>query len=234
MNSARPSLCLFGNETIVHPAVAAFLFYETVFNTHCAGSEEPISRTVTPIEEKLPIVPNYLQNPPFPYYEVNPDKALCVSNGSQRRAASECHGHSQDTKLVAKMEALAVAHSECGSSVSTFEKLPNKEIHDQEANSPSSFSSSPFVVKVCVGGSGDSDFVEVEVPSMTYPALLMACCEELDIPTSDVVKIRKLPNVWVRKDRDVQRMREGQELEIILKSGADGGDGGGVKTDSPR
>jgi len=39
----------------------------------------------------------------------------------------------------------------------------------------------------------------------------------LDIPTSDVVKIRKLPNVWVRKDQDVQRMREGQELEIILK-----------------
>jgi len=58
---------------------------------------------------------------------------------------------------------------------------------------------------------------------MTYPTLLRACCEELEISVSDVVKIRKLPNVWVRKDRDVQRMREGQELEIILKNDRIGG-----------
>ena len=59
--------------------------------------------------------------------------------------------------------------------------------------------------------------MEVEVPSATYSALLKACCEELEVQTSDVVKIRKLPNVWVRKDRDVQRMKEGQELEVVLK-----------------
>ena len=34
----------------------------------------------------------------------------------------------------------------------------------------------------------------------------------------EIAKIRKLPNVWVRKDKDVQRMKEGQELEIIVKS----------------
>ena len=59
--------------------------------------------------------------------------------------------------------------------------------------------------------------MEVEVPSATYHSLLKACCEELEVQTSDVVKIRKLPNVWVRKDRDVQRMKEGQELEVVLK-----------------
>ena len=68
--------------------------------------------------------------------------------------------------------------------------------------------------------------MEVEVPSPTYPALLKACCEELEVQTSDVVKIRKLPNVWVRKDRDVQRMKEGQELEVVLKM--EGGGGGGT------
>ena len=92
-------------------------------------------------------------------------------------------------------------------------------------HSPSPASSSPpLLVKVRVVGSGESDFVEVEVPSATYPALLKACCEELEVQTTDVVKIRKLPNVWVRKDRDVQRMKEGQELEVVLKM--EGGGGG--------
>ena len=60
--------------------------------------------------------------------------------------------------------------------------------------------------------------MEVEVGPVTYLALLTACCEELEVAAVDVAKIRKLPNVLVRKDRDVQRMRDGQELEIVLKS----------------
>ena len=67
-------------------------------------------------------------------------------------------------------------------------------------------------------GSGESDFVEVEVPALTYSALLRACCEELDLSSTEVAKIRKLPNVLIRKDKDVQRMKEGQELEVVLKT----------------
>ena len=69
-----------------------------------------------------------------------------------------------------------------------------------------------------MSGSKDDDFVEVEVSSPTYQALLRACCEELEIGISDVLKLRKLPNVWVRKDRDVQRIRPGQELEVVLRT----------------
>ena len=68
-----------------------------------------------------------------------------------------------------------------------------------------------------MAGSSDSDFVELEFCSPSYQALLRACCEELELQPSDVLKIRKLPNVWVRKDRDVQRMREGQELEVVVR-----------------
>ena len=60
--------------------------------------------------------------------------------------------------------------------------------------------------------------MEVEVHPLTYSALLTACCEELEVPSSDIVKIRKLPNVLVRKDRDIQRMTDGQELEVLLKT----------------
>ena len=76
---------------------------------------------------------------------------------------------------------------------------------------------SPLLLKVRVSGSGESDFVEVEVAPPTYPALVSACCEELELSPSDVAKIRKLPSVLVRKDRDVQRMADGQELEVVLK-----------------
>ena len=67
-------------------------------------------------------------------------------------------------------------------------------------------------------GSGECDFVEVEVGPLTYPALMTACCEELELATSDVAKIRKLPNILIRKDKDVQRMKDGQELELVLKN----------------
>ena len=73
-----------------------------------------------------------------------------------------------------------------------------------------------MLVKVRISESGDEDFVEVEVPSLTYQSLLKAICDELEIALSDVAKIRKLPNILVRKDKDVQRLREGQELEVIL------------------
>ena len=73
-------------------------------------------------------------------------------------------------------------------------------------------------MKVRVCGSGECDFVEVEVTPLTYPALMTACCEELELATSDVAKIRKLPNVLIRKDKDVQRMKDGQELELVLKN----------------
>lgn len=75
-------------------------------------------------------------------------------------------------------------------------------------------------MKVRVSGSGESDFVEVEVPSLSYSSLLKSCSEELEVATHEIAKIRKLPNVWVRKDKDVQRMKEGQELEVIIKSGS--------------
>ena len=60
--------------------------------------------------------------------------------------------------------------------------------------------------------------MEVRTPS--YEALLRACAEEIEADVSQVAKIRKLPNVLVRRDRDVQRLKEGQELEIVLKDGS--------------
>ena len=53
---------------------------------------------------------------------------------------------------------------------------------------------------------------------MTYLNLLKCCCEELEVPLQEVLKLRKLPNVLVRKDKDVSRLGHGQELEMVLRS----------------
>jgi hypothetical protein len=75
----------------------------------------------------------------------------------------------------------------------------------------------PFLVKLRISGSGESDFYEVELPSLSYDALLKACAEEIEVEVSQIAKVRKLPNILVRRDRDVQRLKEGQELELVLK-----------------
>jgi hypothetical protein len=72
-----------------------------------------------------------------------------------------------------------------------------------------------LVLKLRIHGSEESDFIEVELSSLTYQALLEACAEELEVGVSDITKIRKLPNILVRKDRDVQRLSNGQELEVV-------------------
>lgn len=97
--------------------------------------------------------------------------------------------------------------------------LPQPTVAPQVSPSPGP-SGGPMLVKLRVADSGECDFVEVEVEHLSFQGLLKACCEELEVQPSDILKIRKLPNIWVRKDRDIQRMRDGQELEVVLTSHA--------------
>ena len=79
-----------------------------------------------------------------------------------------------------------------------------------------------FTIKVRIADSGETDFVEVDVHTHSYIDLVRSICEELEISPDDVSKIRKLPNVLIRKDRDVGRLENGQELELVLKGGGGG------------
>ena len=53
---------------------------------------------------------------------------------------------------------------------------------------------------------------------MTYPNLIKICCDELEINTTQIVKLRKLPNTRIRRDKDVQRLENFQEIEVVLYS----------------
>lgn len=79
-----------------------------------------------------------------------------------------------------------------------------------------------LVLKVRVANSGDPDFIEVELPQaeLTYYTLLRVCCDELGLSASQVVRIRKLPDTMIRKDKDVQRLHNFQEIELVVPSQA--------------
>ncbi|KAJ9580874.1 hypothetical protein L9F63_023948 [Diploptera punctata] len=75
-----------------------------------------------------------------------------------------------------------------------------------------------LVIKVRIANFGDPDFIEVELPKteLTYSRLLRVCCEELGISANQIVRLRKLPDTLVRKDKDVQRFQDFQEIEVVI------------------
>ncbi|KAM4531763.1 ankyrin repeat domain-containing protein 40 [Odontesthes bonariensis] len=83
----------------------------------------------------------------------------------------------------------------------------------------------------------ENDFIEVELDrqELTYRSLLRVCCRELDISAEHVEKIRKLPNTMLRKDKDVARLQDFQELEVVLEKaeGLSLFSGAGGLTDRP-
>ncbi|CAM5155995.1 unnamed protein product [Eretmochelys imbricata] len=64
----------------------------------------------------------------------------------------------------------------------------------------------------------ENDFIEIELDrqELTYKELLRVSCSELGINPEHVEKIRKLPNTVLRKDKDVARLQDFQELELVL------------------
>ncbi|XP_010213939.1 PREDICTED: ankyrin repeat domain-containing protein 40, partial [Tinamus guttatus] len=64
----------------------------------------------------------------------------------------------------------------------------------------------------------ENDFIEIELDrqELTYKELLRVSCCELGVNPEHVEKIRKLPNTVLRKDKDVARLQDFQELELVL------------------
>ncbi|EZA56410.1 hypothetical protein DMN91_009839 [Ooceraea biroi] len=99
--------------------------------------------------------------------------------------------------------------------VATNPSKPRNNVYD-EGRSVTSFHDE-LVLKIRVANSADPDFVEVELPrgELTYQALLYLCCKELELNPHQVQKLRKLPNTKLRRDKDVQRLQNFQEIEVV-------------------
>ncbi|XP_072415088.1 ankyrin repeat domain-containing protein 40 isoform X1 [Chiloscyllium punctatum] len=153
-------------------------------------------------ESTLPFLPNYLANPSFPYVEKRESKSTeAAAAGSLTDRKPSLTSQQQNT--------LATGPP------ATFQPLfftGAYPINEQE-----------LVLKVRVHNPAvrDDDFIEVELDrqELTYQALLRVSCQELCIDPKQVAKIRKLPNTLLRKDKEVARLQNYQELEFVLQKG---------------
>lgn len=77
---------------------------------------------------------------------------------------------------------------------------------------------SEVILKVRVGNAVEKDFIEIDLPkdSLTYNGLVDLMCSELNVSKGIIQKVRKLPDTIVRRDKDVQRLQNYQELELVL------------------
>ncbi|XP_050716848.1 ankyrin repeat domain-containing protein 40-like isoform X4 [Eriocheir sinensis] len=151
-------------------------------------------------EESLPITPNYLSNPPNDYkVQVNPGSAKNLFGKAQTNGIE-----STDT-CSAPLIGKGVPASPAQSSISTSMQdiLPRQKM----------------VLKVRIANSDDPDFIEIDLQKaqINYSYLLTTCCKEMAVNPQMVERIRKLPNTRLRNDKDVQRLTDYTELELVMK-----------------
>jgi len=81
-----------------------------------------------------------------------------------------------------------------------------------------------IILKVRVAGSQDSDYLEMELSrdALNLEYLTVALCEELGVDAALVERVRKMPNTRLRRDREVARLGDYQELEVVIKGTENG------------
>ncbi|XP_078319554.1 ankyrin repeat domain-containing protein 40-like isoform X1 [Crassostrea virginica] len=99
---------------------------------------------------------------------------------------------------------------------SSRENLPSHQ-------EPTLAATEELVIKIRVANSEERDFIEVELDkeSLSFERLLNVCCQELGVQKGHIFKVRKLPNTIIRKDKDVRRLVDFQEIEIVLRNNSD-------------
>ena len=75
-----------------------------------------------------------------------------------------------------------------------------------------------IVLKIRIANAPDPDFIEVDLPKnkLNYNDLILAMCQELDVQPKKVERLRKLPNTKIRRDVEIQRLKDYEELELVL------------------
>ena len=75
------------------------------------------------------------------------------------------------------------------------------------------------VLKARIANHAEQDFIEVELDNSqkTFRALVELLCAELSVDPVAVIKVRKLPNTILRKDKDIARLRDYHEIELVLE-----------------
>ncbi|NXC45165.1 ANR40 protein, partial [Penelope pileata] len=219
---------------------------------------------------ELPIIPNYLANPPFPY--VYNTTSSSVPDPSVNGSISHVEAQGSDCPPLPTVETCTRApprHEDVAPDVgngavqplpggcagprcsraaaqngpvfqASWRSPPSPVGSQQPGAQPGNGSSTgpvptfqpvfftgafplnmqELVLKVRIQNPSlkENDFIEIELDrqELTYKELLRVSCRELGVNPEHVQKIRKLPNTMLRKDKDVARLQDFQELELVL------------------
>ncbi|MBN3273171.1 ANR40 protein, partial [Polyodon spathula] len=157
-------------------------------------------------ETELPIIPNYLANPPFPYVK------------TETTDISEPHNapHSGTTCISEESEQQSVPQQLNSNPMGS---MPTFQPFFFTGAFPMNMQELVLKVRIQDPAVKENDFIEIELDrqELTLRALLRVCCRELGVSVDHVEKIRKLPNTVLRKDKDVARLQDFQELEVVVE-----------------
>lgn len=194
-------------------------------------------------EGDLPIVPNYLQSPALGYVsdagrrraEAQMRRDAAQGPASSPASSASSNNNENDDESTALT---AGATSPPARAVGAAADVTNGAPHGMAAPFHPVFFPTAYplinheelVVKVrlqpgCTAAApADVDFVEVELSrrGLTMASLVRVCSLELGVEPGKVTRVRKLPNTRLRKDKDLTRLADFQELELVLGGGVGG------------
>lgn len=77
-----------------------------------------------------------------------------------------------------------------------------------------------MILKVRVADTEDPDYIEIELPgdSLTLDTLTLVAASELGVQTDQVDRVRRMPNTRLRRDKEVARLPDYQEIELVLRN----------------
>ncbi|MBN3305375.1 ANR40 protein, partial [Amia calva] len=147
-------------------------------------------------EDDLPIIPNYLLNPPFPY--IHTENPGIAQNGPLCSPLLSPNGNAGTSVATSSSRQQSIP-----------QQLNCNQMGSMPAFQPFFFTSTfpmnmqELVLKVRIQNPSvrENDFIEVELDrqELTFRSLLRVCCRELGVSIDHVEKIRKLPNTILRK-----------------------------------
>ncbi|XP_047470060.1 ankyrin repeat domain-containing protein 40-like isoform X1 [Penaeus chinensis] len=169
------------------------------------GTDSASPEGTTSSSESLPITPSYMAHPP-PINQTgrstNSPPSKPLTNG-----ITEVNGYPGSGSLPPN------------SNPSTSSCVPRPGMNPPQAQDLTHSKPKELVLKVRVANTDDPDFIEIDFPltHMNFSQLLTVCCKELAVNPQMVERIRKLPNTRLRNDKDVRRLENFTELELVIK-----------------
>ena len=162
------------------------------------GGEMNGSAFLNDQQEELPITPNYISNPPFPHVSQSMERPVRGptpfrnSHPNSQYRQSEMHNYNNHQDSVPQ---------------------PPNQVYLEDDE---------LVLKIRVANAMETDFIEVELERkhLTFQNLFSTMCKELEVRSELVHKVRKLPDTIIRKDKDVWRLKDFQEMELVLTNKA--------------